>query len=149
MRMMTAKRLRCMLWAAGVFFLLTTGMASAAEIHWMTYRDGVATAKAHHKTLMIFFYADWCPYCKKMKAETLADARVINAVNRDFIAVRVNVDREKDIAREYRVRPIPDTWFVSAEGRPIGNRPGFIPADDLLTILNYMKKPPKPSPESS
>ena len=136
---MTTRRFKCLLWAVCAVFLMTT-MASAAEIHWMTYRDGVALAKARHKTVMIFFYADWCHYCQQMKAETFTDARVIDAVNRDFIAVRVNIDKEAEIVREYRIRPIPDTWFVSAKGKPIGHRPGLIPADDLLRILNYMKK---------
>ena len=136
------KRRSKRLTAAAVVFFLMTSAASAAGIHWVDYPAGLALAKAHHKTMLVYFYADWCHWCQKMKAETLSDARVIKILNRAFISVRVNIDTGKELTREYGVRPIPVIWFVSDKGKPIGHRPGFLDADHLIEILGYMKHPP-------
>lgn len=128
--------LAALLWAAP----LAQGPAFAQDgIRWQPFASGTQTAKAEKKKLMIHFYADWCTYCKKMESETFRNPKVVEALNGQFVTVRVDSGREKQIAGQFRVRGLPDTWFIGEDGTPIGNRIGFISADQLLKILRSIK----------
>jgi thioredoxin-related protein len=73
-----------------------------------------------------------------MEKETFQDPTVIAYVNRNFIPISVNSDKEQKIAAKYNVRGLPSTWFISENGDKIGNRPGFIASDEMLKILKYI-----------
>ena len=84
------------------------------------------------------FNADWCRYCVQMEKETFQDPTVIAYVNRNFVPISVNSDKQQDIAAKYNVRGLPSTWFISEDGEKIGNRPGYIASDEMLKILKYI-----------
>jgi thioredoxin-related protein len=72
-----------------------------------------------------------------MEKETFQNPTVIAYVNRNFVPISVNSDREQDIAEKYKVRGLPNTWFISEAGEPIANRPGYIAPDEMLKILKF------------
>jgi thioredoxin-related protein len=113
-----------------------SGPAAADKIEWHTYDSGMARSKFEKKKVFLHFYADWCGYCAEMERKTFKDPAVIAALNRNFIPIRVDSDRDKQTALLYRVKGLPDTWFISESGDVIGHRPGYIPTDQLLGILN-------------
>ncbi|MCU0559270.1 MAG: DUF255 domain-containing protein [Desulfobacterales bacterium] len=115
--------------AAGV------GLAAADRIEWHAYESGMARSKAETKKVFLHFYADWCSFCVEMERKTFKDPAVIAALNRNFIPIRVDADRNKEIAALFRVQGLPDSWFIDEAGAPIGHRPGFIPPEQLLAIL--------------
>ena len=63
---------------------------------------------------------------------------VIAALNRNFIPIRVDSDRDQQTALLYRVKGLPDTWFISESGEVIGHRPGYIATDQLMSLLNVV-----------
>jgi len=115
-----------------------SGSTGFTGIQWHPYNEGMALGKSKNKKVFINFYADWCGYCKVMDKETFEDPSVISYLNENFISIRVNVDKERMIAARYRINPLPDTWFISEKGEPIGNKPGFVSAKDLLPILKFI-----------
>jgi thioredoxin-related protein len=128
-----------------LLLLLTTGgdIAASAQpaeggIQWLTYAEGRERGEAENKKLFVVFNADWCRYCLKMEKETFRNPTVVAYVNRNFVPVSVNSDKEKSIARKFNVRGLPSTWFLSENGERIGGRPGFIPADEMLQILKFI-----------
>ena len=108
-----------------------------AGIQWFTYDEGMQRGKAQNKKVFLVFHADWCRYCLKMEKETFAKPTVIAYVNRNFIPISVNSDKQPDIAEKYKVRGLPMSWFLSETGEPIANRPGYIAPDDMLKILKF------------
>ncbi len=108
------------------------------EIKWYSHAQGVALAKQKQKKIFVHFYADWCPYCKKMEKGTLKNPAIVDYLNRNFVSVRVNSDKEAALARDYSVRGLPSTWFVSETGEKISNLPGYISAKVLLRVLEYI-----------
>jgi thiol:disulfide interchange protein DsbD len=50
-----------------------------------------AQAIKEGKLLVIYFYKDTCPVCKKLKATTFQDEKVRAELKKDYIAVRVNI----------------------------------------------------------
>ena len=111
------------------------GYASSSQIQWLSFESGMALGRFEKKNVFVNFYADWCGFCKEMERTTFKDPSVIDYLNENFIAVKVNTDREQQTAAMFRVQGLPDSWFFSKQGNVIGHRPGFIPAETLLTIL--------------
>ncbi len=131
----------CLLAAAVVMVqVLLPADASAGEhIRWMSYRQGMHMAKDLNRPVMVYFFAEWCAFCKKMATDTFTDPQVIRQINDHFVAIRINTDIQRDIAREYRIQPLPDTWFLNGRGEKIGNREGYVPPATLLKILGYVR----------
>ncbi|MFZ5571992.1 MAG: thioredoxin family protein [Thermodesulfobacteriota bacterium] len=119
-------------WSGGNCF------AADQSIRWQPFESGLAAGEREDKKIFLHFYADWCRYCKIMQKETFTDPAVIQYLNEHFIAIKINSEQDKERAREYRVSGLPTTWFLSQSGEKIGNRPGFIPAKDLLSFLKYV-----------
>jgi thioredoxin-related protein len=122
-------------------FILTMGLsisAEAGEVTWHDYEKGLALGKSDNKKIMVNFYADWCGYCTKMEKETFAAAKVADYLNANFISIRINSDKNKQLAKGYNVTGLPSTWFLAENGDRIGNRPGWITADKFLELLEYV-----------
>lgn len=129
------------------------GSSSAKEaIKWLKYEEGVKQAKDSNKQLLIDFSTAWCGYCKKMDRETFSDQRVIEYINENFVAIKVDGDSkrefeidgfktsEKRITKElYGVSGYPTFWFLESDGEKIGRQPGYQPAEQFLSLLAYVK----------
>lgn len=112
--------------------------ADSGGIQWFSYDEGRQRGETENKKVFLVFNADWCRYCLQMEKETFQNPTVIAYVNRNFVPVSVNSDKEQDIANQYNVRGLPSTWFISENGDRIRSRPGYIPADEMLRILKYI-----------
>ena len=133
---------------AVVFFILTffpqaiipaTLLAADGNIKWHAYKEGMSQGKNKQKKVFLHFWAKWCPSCKKMEKETFKDASVIAYLNKNFISIRVDTDRERALSSEYGIRGVPDNWFISEDGETISNLPGYIPVKLFLPLLKYIR----------
>jgi thioredoxin-related protein len=114
------------------------GQAAADKIDWHSYESGLARSKFEKKKVFLYFHAEWCAFCRDMELKTFKDPAVIGALNRNFIPIRVDSDREQAAASLFRVTSLPDSWFLAENGDIIGHRPGFIPADQLMKIFDVV-----------
>ena len=95
---------------------------STSGIQWMSYDEGRQRGQAENKKLFLVFSADWCRYCLQMKKETFQDPTVIAYINRNFIPIKVNSDRQQNVAAEYGVRgcPAPGLSLKTESGSATG-----------------------------
>ena len=121
------------LFCSMLFF--TNASASTTGIQWHSYDDGMARSKFEKKKVFIHFTADWCYYCGVMEQETFKDPVIILSLNKNFISIKVDFDKEITTSSHYGVRGLPDTIFIAENGRIIGRRPGYIPPDVMKLIL--------------
>jgi thiol:disulfide interchange protein len=110
----------------------------AKEIAWNSYGKGVVRSKSENKKIFLHFYADWCGACRIMESKTFKDPAVIAYINANFIPIKVNADREKEATELFRIRALPDNWFIAEDGRPIGHRPGYITPLQLKGMLKMI-----------
>ena len=118
---------------------LSPVQAGSAGVSWLPYEKGMTLGKSQKKKVFINFFATWCSFCKMMDTKTFKDAAVIDYLNANFITVKVDVDKEQDVAAQYNIRPLPDMWFISEKGEAIGNKPGYISAEEMLPVLKFIK----------
>jgi thioredoxin-related protein len=125
-----------------ILFVALIGIAphaSAANlIRWYPYDEGMKLGKAEGKKAFISFYANWCQYCQAMDKKTFKDAAVVSYLNEKLISIKVDVEHERQIASQYNINPLPDSWFISETGELIGNKPGYMTAGELLPVLQFI-----------
>lgn len=141
---MTVRKRTTLRWVL-VFSLLvaTAGSAPAwatdgVGIRWYDYEEGRSLMQSEGKKGFLNFWAEWCSYCKMMEKETFSNKAVVAYLNRNFVAMKVNSDKNTKKAAEYGVRGLPSTWFLSDKGERIGNRPGYITPKEMLNLLKYV-----------
>ena len=112
--------------------------AFSKGIEWQSYTDGIARGKFEKKKVFLHFYAEWCAACKTMADNTFKHPDVIASLNKDFIPIRVDVDRQGKTSAMYRVNALPDTWFIAENTDIIGHQPGYISPEQLNKILKSL-----------
>jgi thioredoxin-related protein len=117
---------------------VATSSASSGGVEWYSYNEGMALSQSEKKKVFISFYADWCTYCRRMDATTFKDPVIVSYLKDNFIPIRVDVVREKEITAKYNINPLPDSWFISEDGDVIGNKPGFMTAEQLQPVLKFI-----------
>jgi thioredoxin 1 len=78
--------------------------------------------------------ADWCPPCRQMKPvikELTAELK--GKVN----VIDVDIDKERGLARQYKVNLIPTTLFFDRKGKNVGKVVGF---RDKQQLREQLKK---------
>ncbi len=120
-----------------IFAALLPPVASGGSrpLKWHSFDEGMALGKAQGKVVFVFFWADWCTYCHTMDRETFHNKTVVDLLDKNFIAVKVDSDREQKLSNLFRIRGLPDNWFFSKSGSVLGHRPGYIPPDTFIKIL--------------
>ena len=83
---------------------------------------------------MIDFFATWCPPCKMLDKETYTDPAVIEETKK-WIMVRIDVDRNRSLAQQYRISSIPTLVVVEPDGKESSRTTGFIPPGAMLKFM--------------
>lgn len=87
--------------------LLARSMRPDEIIPWRPSYDAARAESARtNKPILAYFTAGWCAPCQEMKHTTWADKNV-DAALRDFVPVKIDIDREQDLARKFAVRAVP------------------------------------------
>ncbi len=108
----------------------------ADAISWEINED-VATEAAlvNNRPLFVYFYAQWCPFCKVMSENVLTDPRVVAEVNDNYVALKVDID-ESELDDKIELNSIPTVAFVDiVKNTPISIIKGSTPAGTLLLEL--------------
>jgi thioredoxin-related protein len=110
-----------------------------SAIDWQEYAKGMDLAKKENKPVFLYFHADWCSYCKKLKKTTFQDALVLKYLRDNFISITVDTDKDQERAAQWKVKGLPTLWFLKPDNSRITSIPGYIDAEQFLNALKYIQ----------
>jgi thioredoxin-related protein len=133
-----------------------------AKIEWLTWEEAAKRMEKEPRKIMVDVFTDWCGWCKRMDATTMLDPRVINQINNQYYAVKMDGEAKHDIIfkgrtykfvakgqRGYHELPAelmngqmsyPTLVFLDEEYSIIQPLPGYQEAPMLEMILAYFGK---------
>jgi uncharacterized repeat protein (TIGR02543 family) len=85
------------------------------------YQKAVADQKAGGKPMLVYFYATWCPHCKRFTAEVLSSPKTQEYVKK-YPHVRIapdNGNAEKQLMQSYGAEGYPSFFVVKSNGQRI------------------------------
>lgn len=130
------------LMAALVLSLIPTAHPAAGSapgaVKWLTFDEAQKIGQEQSQKFLLYFYTDWCGYCRKLDKSTFTDKAVADYINTNFIPVRINSEKMPKVAARYGVGGVPDLRFLTAKGENIARWPGYIEADRFLPLLQYI-----------
>jgi protein disulfide-isomerase len=129
-------------WGLLIIFACVLGVSAASKLlkakEIVPWRDDLSAAREEgrreNKPVLAYFTADWCGPCQSMKSTTWADADVEQAL-REFVPVRIDIDRDRNLAHAYAVEAVPMYVVLDAEGRVLKSTSGALRADEFIEWL--------------
>ncbi|MDD3717852.1 MAG: DUF255 domain-containing protein [Actinomycetota bacterium] len=121
--------------AAGGEFRFSPRGNLAHEINWHTWGSrAFQRAESEGKPVLLSISAVWCHWCHVMDETSYSDRAVIDLINRKFVPVRVDSDRNPDINRRYNQGGWPTTAFLDAKGTLLAGAT-YIPPEAMRAAL--------------
>ena len=115
---------------------------------FLEFPQDVKEAAGDGRRLMVYFWQDGCPSCRRMKETTFADPATVAATRAKFVPVAINVFgerelvwtdgrrmREKELARSLGIRGTPTLLFLDEKGAEVARRVGYQPPDRFASLL--------------
>jgi uncharacterized protein YyaL (SSP411 family) len=108
----------------------------AAEINWHPWSPAAfEEARQSRRPILLAISAVWCHWCHVMDETTYSNSGVIDLINREYIAVRVDNDVRPDINQRYNMGGWPSTAFLTSSG-DILTGATYLPPDQMADALN-------------
>ena len=123
----------------------------ASEPDWQRLDKALELAKGSGKLIIVNFYTDWCPNCRRMNEKTYRDEEVLKQLGKSFIPVKLNAESsrpliiegqtvtEYQVALIFQVNSYPTTWFLTSEGRALLPVKGYYGPDLFAPMLRFVE----------
>jgi len=106
------------------------------RLQWSTdLNSAFKLAEKSNKLVFVDFYANWCGYCKQLDEDTFTDLNVQARLTQGYVLVKVNTDKNPDLASQYKVYGLPTLVVMDAYGNEIKRQEGFVEPEELLNML--------------
>ena len=119
-------------------------------INWYDLETAMAKASETPKPIFIEFTAKWCGWCKKMEKTTFQTQEVIDVLNNDHYAVKIDFDSPtiisyegnqytgKELAKHFGIEGLPTMIYLSSSQNEYEPLVGYKTAKQLIKELNKL-----------
>lgn len=125
-------------YSLSIFFLLLGFATFLYPVDFIKNDFDLAQTKAkiEEKPIMIFFYTEWCGWCKSMDERVFPDQKMSDFSSKELVSVRIDAEKGEGLSliKKYRVRSFPTIVFLSPHGNEIHRINGFLPPKSLLRM---------------
>lgn len=131
----------------GLRFLNVIGPRGKTAIQWRSdYAAALQEAAKEDRLVLLYFFADWCPPCIKMKDNVWPENRVERIVKSSFVPVLIDLsDNNKQspqsrLADQFKIENIPTMLILDADGSVLDQRGQLLAARDMVGFLARYEK---------
>ena len=119
-----------------------------APIQWRTqwHQSLFTEAAREHRFVLLDLHAVWCHWCHVMDEKTYTDPKVRTLIGQRYVAVSVDADSDPALASRYGDWGWPATIVLASDGSEIVKRRGFIPPQQMASLLQAIIDDPTPGP---
>ena len=111
-------------------------VAQVQQPNWQAYSPAAFDqASRQDRLILLDLVAVWCHWCHVMEATTYADSAVIEQIERHYVAIQADHDARPDLAERYRDYGWPATIILTADGRELVKRAGYIAPEEMAMLL--------------
>lgn len=110
----TLRKLTLLLLALSLSPLLSRPLL-ATPVWYSDLDQAIESARSSGKPIYLHIFADWCPVCRRMERSIYPSPKVSPELEQ-FVTVRINGERNYDIARKFNVRGFPTLVFMDKNG---------------------------------
>jgi len=133
-----------------LFAFFLNSSSNAQEVKWYSWNEAYKIAQNEKKPMLVFVQANWCHWCKRMLDKTFNKEEISSIINKDFIAVKFDVDEKAEYefkGKKYKgkellgvltnneLKGIPSTIFVSTVDDKTKLKAGFVDVENMKTAL--------------
>jgi thiol-disulfide isomerase/thioredoxin len=116
--------------------MLVSAATGTTKVQWQkSLKAAQKLALQQDKPMMIVFSASWCTFCHKLDRETFADKRIASFIEREFIPVHLDYDKEPKVAKILDVERLPCTVFLTPQADLLLRSEGFANPKDFQSTL--------------
>ena len=124
--------------ALGLLFVLPTIVSADGDVFAdLTLEAALTKAGETDKMVVIDFFATWCGPCKMMDKETWPHKDVVAWVEKNAILIKVDVDKEVAVAKEFNITAMPTIVFLKADKSEISR---FVDAYSATQFVSFGNK---------
>lgn len=137
-------KLEIKLFVSVLIFALIIGSSysfikSKSEINnSITYEEALEISKQNKKNILIDFSAVWCANCFELKEKVFESEELKKFIYDNLIFVEVDVDKRKDIAKEFNIKWLPYIIIIDENKNILYSKNSFSSFDEK--IANEIKK---------
>jgi thioredoxin-related protein len=122
------------------------------KVSFLDLFEDIAEAADNNKRLMVYYYQDGCPYCKKLLEENFSQREIADKTRQYFDVVSINLWGDKEVtvgdktytekafAEALKVQYTPTLLFFSEDNRIVFRANGYYPPEKFSALLDYVGK---------
>ncbi len=120
----------------------SSGGMTAGKLKWQkSLKAAQKLAIQQDKPMMIVFGASWCTYCHKLEKETLSDRQTVAFIEREFIPVHLDYDKDRKVAKILEAEQLPCTVILAPNADLLLRSIGFAePKEYRATLTSALEK---------
>ena len=100
----------------------------------ITYEEALETSKQNGKYILIDFSAVWCVNCFELKEKVFESEELKNIIENNLIFIEVDVDKRKDIAKEFDIKWLPWIIIIDKDKNILYTKNSFSSFDNKIAI---------------
>jgi thioredoxin-related protein len=118
---------------------------------FLDIREDIAEASENNKRVMLYFYQDGCPYCKKLLETNFSQQDIVERTRNHFDLIAINMwgDREvvdfegnstteKQFATDLKVMFTPTLLLLNEQGEVLMRLNGYYPPHKFGAVIDYV-----------
>lgn len=111
---------------------------ASGQVSWETNLDKASdAARKANRALLLEFWSATCEPCRVLDQDVFPDERIGTAIRR-LNPVRVDVDKQPDVARRYNVNGTPTLVVTDSYGTELFRYTGLLDADRMLQLFKEL-----------